>query len=177
MLRPCWSTTPIQAMKRLTRPCRRLCAAAVPTSACEQPSTARPPAWRQEAEMITQPISPTRRDFIRLAGAGSGGLVLALYLGSCAVPEEATPTAIAATPTAEPAPAFAPNLYIKIDTEGRLTVTAFRLEMGQGIRTAIAMLLADELDMDWESVQIIQADADGRYGNPLTGVSVSISGH
>jgi isoquinoline 1-oxidoreductase beta subunit len=126
--------------------------------------------------------SLTRRDFIKLAGAGGAGLVLAVYLGGCAAPEEMTLTTTPPTPAETPTPTgpsafFAPKLYLKIDNFGNLTVTAFRTEMGQGIRTAIAMILADELDMDWSSVQIEQADADSRFGDQLTGGSVSISGH
>ena len=56
-----------------------------------------------------------------------------------------------------------------------LTVTAFRSEMGQGIRTALAMMIADELDMPWENVQIEQAPADPAYGDQVTGGSASIA--
>ncbi len=49
--------------------------------------------------------------------------------------------------------------------------------MGQGIRTAIAMILAEEMDVDWGAVRIEQADADQAYGNQVTGGSVSVSGH
>ena len=115
-----------------------------------------------------------RRDFIKLAGAGSGALVLALYLEGCAPPEQVRPPL---QPTEEGLASFSPNLYLKIDSRGILTATAFRTEMGQGIRTAIAMILADELDMDWESVRIEQADADPRFGDQITGGSVSISGN
>ena len=46
--------------------------------------------------------------------------------------------------------------------------------MGQGIRTALAMLIADELDVDWSAVRIVQAPADSQYGNQVTGGSVSV---
>jgi len=57
-----------------------------------------------------------------------------------------------------------------------ITVTAFRSEMGQGVRTAIAMILAEELDANWDFIRIEQAPADRRYGNQVTGGSASISG-
>jgi isoquinoline 1-oxidoreductase beta subunit len=64
-----------------------------------------------------------------------------------------------------------------MDRDGILTIYAFRSEMGQGIRTAIAMLIAEELDVDWSSVRIEQAQTDRKYGDQLTGGSVSISNH
>ncbi len=120
-----------------------------------------------------------RRDFIKLAGAAGGGLVLAVYLDACApdAPIPATVTPLSPTSTARPPFDWAPNIFLKVDQDGILTVHAFRSEMGQGIRTAIAMLIAEELDVDWSSVRIEQVPADSRYGDQLTGGSVSISGH
>ncbi|HEU0291543.1 MAG TPA: molybdopterin cofactor-binding domain-containing protein [Anaerolineales bacterium] len=128
-----------------------------------------------------------RRDFIKLVGAAGGGLVLAVYLEGCAsdIPETATvapasstSTVPPTTSTSTPTPPFgwAPSIYLKLDPTGTLTVTAFRSEMGQGIRTAIAMLIAEELDVDWSSVCIEQAPADIKFGDQLTGGSASISG-
>ncbi len=136
--------------------------------------------------------SISRRDFIKLAGMGTGALVLAIYLDGCAPetpapvfptltqPAPLTPTEAAtqaATQTPTPAPTFTwtPDIYVKLDNNGVLTVTNCRSEMGQGIRTALAMLTADELDVAWTSVRIEQADADPRYGDQSTGGSVSVS--
>ncbi|HSB01260.1 MAG TPA: molybdopterin cofactor-binding domain-containing protein [Anaerolineales bacterium] len=120
-----------------------------------------------------------RRDFIRIVGAAGGGLVLAVALDACApdAPIPATATPPSPTPTARRPFDWTPNIYIKIDQDGILTVQAFRSEMGQGIRTTIAMLIAEELDMDWKSVRIEQAPADSQYGDQLTGGSVSVSQH
>jgi CO/xanthine dehydrogenase Mo-binding subunit len=85
------------------------------------------------------------------------------------------PTLSEATSTASPAFDWTPNIHVKVDADGVLTVTAFRSEMGQGIRTALAMLVAEELDVAWEQVRIDQALADPRYGDQVTGGSVSIS--
>src|SRR5690349_1879437 len=131
---------------------------------------------RRRCEMKKQ---ITRRDFIKLVGAAGGGLVLAVYLDACA-PEAPVPATVTPLPpTATPHPPFdwAPNIYLKMDQDGILTVYAFRSEMGQGIRTAIAMLVAEELDVDWNSVRIEQAATDSKYGDQLTGGSVSISSY
>ena len=123
--------------------------------------------------------SMNRRDFIKLVGAAGGALVLAVYLDACTPEATATPTALPPTSMGSPAPRppyeWAPNIYLKLDQDGVLTVTAFRSDMGQGIRTATAMLVAEEVDVDWSSVRIEQADADRQYGDQLTGGSVSVS--
>lgn len=121
----------------------------------------------------------SRREFLKMTGVAGGGLVLAVYLEGCA-PNKGTPTVVPVTTTPEstatPRPAFTwdADIYVKLDQDAVLTVTAFRSEMGQGIRTALAMPVAEELDLPWSSVRIVQADADSRYGNQLTGGSVSI---
>ena len=120
----------------------------------------------------------TRRDFIKLVGAAGGSLALAIYLDAC-TSETPTPPAtvrpLRPTSTPHPQVEWAPNLYLGLDQEGILTIHAFRSEMGQGIRTAIAMLVAEELDVDWSSIRIEQASADSRYGDQLTGGSASVS--
>ena len=125
--------------------------------------------------MSTNKLS--RRDFLKLVASASGGLVLALYLDACAPTPESLPTVEPTETKLEPRPPFewVPNIYVRVDNQGVLTVTAFRSEMGQGIRTALAMLAADELDIAWSNVRIEQAQADACYGNQLTGGSASIS--
>ena len=119
-----------------------------------------------------------RRDFLKLAGAASSGLILAVYLDGCmsALPEVVVvPTTPGDPATSRPPYNWEPNFYLKMDQDGILTVIAFRSEMGQGIRTALAMLVAEELDVEWSAVRIEQAPADQRYGDQVTGGSVSIS--
>jgi isoquinoline 1-oxidoreductase beta subunit len=121
----------------------------------------------------------TRRDFIKLMSTTGGALVFAVYLDACAsdAPIPATVTPVSLTSTPRPPFDWSPSLYLKMDRDGILTVYAFRSEMGQGIRTAIAMLIAEELDVDWSSVRIEQAITDRKYGDQLTGGSVSVSTH
>lgn len=119
----------------------------------------------------------SRRDFIKLVGAAGGGLILGVYLDACASDAPIVAAVTPLSPTSTPHPPFnwAPNFYLKMDQDGILTIYAFRSEMGQGIRTAIAMLTAEELDVDWSSVRIEQSITDSKYGDQLTGGSVSIS--
>ncbi|TCR62929.1 xanthine dehydrogenase family protein molybdopterin-binding subunit [Bosea sp. BK604] len=68
-----------------------------------------------------------------------------------------------------------PRIFIAIDSEGVVTVTCHRSEMGQGARTSVAMVVADELDADWDKVRVSQAWADEeRFGNQDTDGSRSL---
>lgn len=121
-----------------------------------------------------------RRDFLKILGTTGTSLLIGIYLGGCGqdgAPE--TQPGDTETPLPEidlPEGTLAPNIYLQIDGDGTITITAFRSEMGQGVRTAIAMILAEELDANWDYIKIIQAPADRQYGNQVTGGSASISG-
>jgi isoquinoline 1-oxidoreductase beta subunit len=141
----------------------------------------------------------SRREFLKVSTAAGTGLLISVYLSGCK--SEATPTppsAAVAEPTAlppnkptalptsepsalpaatavpEPTAWFEPNMYVQIDNMDQVTITASRMEMGQGVRTALAMILAEELEADWSSIQVTTAQADGKYGRQLTGGSQSI---
>jgi len=112
-----------------------------------------------------------RRDFLKVIGTAGASLMIGVYLE----PGSRLAAAAQLDPVSEDM--FQPNLYIKIDKDSKVTITAFRSEMGQGVRTAIAMIVADELDADWDSVIIEQAPADPDYGVQVTGGSASISSY
>ncbi|NRF69242.1 xanthine dehydrogenase family protein molybdopterin-binding subunit [Aquincola sp. S2] len=103
-----------------------------------------------------RPTGPSlRRRSLLVAGAGAAGaLVLPLRLG--------------AQPAASAGERFEPNAFIRITPDDRVLLTSHRAEMGQGTRTALAMILCDELDADWSRVQVQRADGDARYGDQNT---------
>jgi isoquinoline 1-oxidoreductase subunit beta len=69
---------------------------------------------------------------------------------------------------------FAPNAFIRIDHAGKTTLVMPQVEMGQGVYTAIAMILAEELDADFAKVALEHAPpSDKLYGNPLFGIQVT----
>jgi isoquinoline 1-oxidoreductase beta subunit len=104
---------------------------------------------------IIQNVS--RREFLSVLGISGGGLVLGLSAkpGWAAAAEAATG-------------AFAPNVFVSIDPTGLVTIVCHRSEMGQGVRTAMPMVVADELEADWARVVIAQADGDAKYGDQNT---------
>jgi isoquinoline 1-oxidoreductase beta subunit len=69
---------------------------------------------------------------------------------------------------------FAPNAFIRIDAEGRTTLVMPQVEMGQGVYTSIAMILAEELDADMARVALEHAPPDDKlYGNPMFGIQAT----
>ena len=105
-----------------------------------------------------------RRDFLKLGAAAGGSLLLGVYL-----PERGA----ALTPAA----GFQPNAFLRLDADGSLTIWLGRSDMGQGVRTALPMIVADEMDADWDRVRVIQADAHPTdYGRMMTVGSSSVRG-
>ncbi len=86
------------------------------------------------------------------------------------------PTISCAADPKKPGVVFEPSAFVKIDPDGLVTVTICRSDMGQGVRTSLAMLVAEELDVDWKKVRVIQADTSSKYGRQGTGGSSSITG-
>ena len=107
-------------------------------------------------------MSPISRRQFLVGGAVAGtGLVLAFY-----VPHHGL------HPVGEQI--FTPNAYLHIAPDGKVTVVVARSEMGQGVRTALPMILAEELDADWSQIAIQQAGASTLFGDQSTGGSASV---
>ena len=72
---------------------------------------------------------------------------------------------------------FEPNVWIKISPDNKVIITLAKSEMGQGVKTALPMIVADELDADWQNVEVVQADAHpDKYGGMMTVGSRSVRG-
>jgi len=110
----------------------------------------------------------SRRSFLRVTVTAGGGLLLTAYLRPAEV-------AFAAEPQAPPpAPKLVPGAFIRISPEGIVTITAKNPEIGQGIRTMLPMLIAEELDVDWKDVRIEQGDVNfAKYGGQVAGGSTA----
>ncbi len=108
-----------------------------------------------------------RRDFLKLTAAAGGGLLLGIY-----------PDLARGDTATTGAGALQPNAFVRVGNDGTVTIWSARSDMGQGVRTAMPMIVADELDADWSTVRILQADADpSRYGRMMTVGSSSVRGH
>ena len=107
-----------------------------------------------------------RRAFLQVSAVAGGGLLIGLYV----------PDALAQGRGGGPgsAASLAPNTYITIHPDNTFTIIAKNPETGQGIKTALPMIIADEFDVDWAQVKIQQADLDPKYGAQIEGGSRAI---
>ncbi|HEX8943469.1 MAG TPA: xanthine dehydrogenase family protein molybdopterin-binding subunit [Gemmatimonadaceae bacterium] len=96
--------------------------------------------------------SVDRRSFLRVTSLAGGGILLGSYLRVFDTAE-----AFAATPSAGE---FVPNAFIRMTPDGIVTIIAKNPEIGQGVKTMLPMIIADELDVDWANVRVEQAPLD-----------------
>jgi isoquinoline 1-oxidoreductase beta subunit len=94
-----------------------------------------------------------RRAFLTITAAAGGGLLAGTYLGS---------SLHASLGAADGS--FEPNIWVRIDADDTVCVMLTQLEMGQGVMTAMPMLVAEELDVDWNTIATEWVGADSRYG-------------
>jgi isoquinoline 1-oxidoreductase beta subunit len=118
---------------------------------------------------MTTTVRLGRRQFLRVTAAAGGGMLLATYLEGFGAPK-----ALAGEPAAD----FTPNAFIRITPDGMVTITAQNPEMGQGVKTMLPMLIADELDVDWKNVRIEQGSLDTtNFRNQYAGGSTATPNH
>jgi len=129
------------------------------------------------------PVLIPRRSFLRACGLTVGGVALGYYF-----PVDAQrPTNEPGKPPAPKpvtgsqaiegaAPGLNPNVFIHVGPDGIVTIVCHRSEMGQGIRSSLPVLIADELGAQMARVKIVQADGDKAYGDQNTDGSNSIRG-
>src|SRR6266852_2793365 len=122
--------------------------------------------------MATATISNTvssntmgRRSFLLVSAIAGGGMLLSVYLD---------PKVLAQAPQGPPPANLTPNAFIRIAADGVVTITAKNPEVGQGVRTMLPMLIAEELDVDWKDVKIEQTDFDNtKYNGQSAGGSTA----
>src|SRR5499433_2809385 len=108
-----------------------------------------------------------RREFLKISSLTGGGVIFALHARPLAALAQG---AAAAAPT----PAFAALAFFRIAPDGIVSILSKNPEVGQGVKTHLPMILADELDVDWKDVRVEQADLDETlYGPQRAGGSTA----
>src|SRR5215472_1180350 len=100
----------------------------------------------------------SRREFVGAGVAAGAGLVIGFYLPHSTNRRDS----------------FSPNAYLRITPDNLVTIVVARSEMGQGVLTALPMILAEELEADWKQIKVEQAGASTLFGDQTTGGSASI---
>jgi len=107
-----------------------------------------------------------RRVFLKSSAVASTALVLPFYL-----PPRLLARTFGGTSNSE---SFSPNAWLEILSTGDVKIWCGKSEIGQGVRTSLPMIVAEELGCDWQRIQVVQADLDPKYGDQLTGGSLSV---
>jgi len=110
--------------------------------------------------MLNSKSALSRRSFLRVSATAAGGLIVSLYFDF---------PLLAQAPQAKTYP---PDAFVHIQREGKIVIQVNRLEFGQGVQTALPVLLADEMDADWSQVIAELAPAADVYKDPVFGIQM-----
>lgn len=115
------------------------------------------------AHTTAEAINQGRRIFLKVGTVAGGGLLIGFHL----------PLASRAGKAEAAENEFVPNAWIRINVDDTVTLRVASSEMGQGVYTAIPMLLAEELECDWARINVEMAPADKAYINPIIGMQLT----
>src|SRR5579864_3415109 len=117
-------------------------------------------------------VNVTRRSFLQ--GALSASAFVLCVAKAPLFSKAAGNLALGSVAPSIDATAFHPSIFLGIQPDGTVLIVAHRTEMGNGVRTSLPRIVADELDADWSRVEVIQGDGDERYGSQDTDGSHSV---
>ena len=112
--------------------------------------------------MSDQQTAISRRNFLKAGALLSGGLLISFTIPQAnrlLVQDAAT--------------AFAPNAFLRIGADNSITVILSHVEMGQGIWTTLPMILAEELDADWNNIKVMHSGVDKDYNHTIYGIQIT----
>jgi isoquinoline 1-oxidoreductase beta subunit len=115
---------------------------------------------------MSAPTTPSRREFIKTGALVTGGLVIAFTVPGARRFARAQPATRAGA-------TFAPNAFLRVGSDDSVTVLLAHSEMGQGIWTALPMLVAEELDADWSRIRVEHAPAAPAYAHTAFGMQMT----
>src|ERR1043166_8109008 len=119
----------------------------------------------------------SRRDLLKVSFTAGGALLISACTPELLPAPTGTPVpSPIPTSTSTPEPVFESDLFIRIEQNGKISLRIHRSEMGQGVRTSLAMILAEELEADWKDVHVEQMHAVASLNQVTSGSgSVTIS--
>ncbi len=136
-----------------------------------------PAPWLRASPPRAAVVNLSRRTFLKQTAVAAGStFVLGLFAGCRSEARPVLEQKIPAQGTMAEAD-FQPNLLIGLNDAGDVFIVCTRSEMGQGIRTGMPPVLADEMEADWQRVHVVQADGDAKYGDQNTDGSRSVRNH
>src|SRR5437667_672648 len=103
----------------------------------------------------------SRRGFLKVSTAAAGGLLVSLHLDWVAIAQQAPKPQV-----------YPPDAFVHVRPDGKIVIRVNRLEFGQGVQTALPVLLADEMDADWSQVTAELAPAADIYRDPVMGIQM-----
>ena len=109
--------------------------------------------------------NPNRRSFLKITGVASASLIIASIMPSRGLRAEELGSLVGSAEL---------NAFIKVSSDGRIVIYSANPEMGQGIKTALPMIVAEEMGAKWEDVEVLQAPIDERFGTQRAGGSTTI---
>jgi isoquinoline 1-oxidoreductase subunit beta len=105
-----------------------------------------------------------RRAFLKMTGMAGPGLILGINLVNASWAKGSAPETNY----------FEPSAFLRIGTDNTIRIIAKNPEIGQGVKTSLPQIIAEELDVDWEKIEVVQANFDARLGDQFAGGSTAI---
>lgn len=119
-----------------------------------------------ESKPLGKSSSINRRDFLKLSGIAGSGLIIGIGLLDSKIAN--------ASPSFAAQETFEPNVYLKISSDGKIIIMAKNPEIGQGVKTSLPQIIAEELEVNWEQIEVQIAPLDNRFGAQFAGGSTAI---